>query len=306
MRYKHTPWISAPERVRISKEEKEIVVGDVHGMSESFQTLLDGIANSCETKEYNLTFLGDLIDRGPDSLGCLKIASKQKEAYKSVTRILGNHEIMMLFAILNRLDELERHYFHSIWTMNGGDKVVSEIYAALGKDPQKEHIRDLSAALKSILGTDCWNDLYHSFLPTENRMHKGTHKRVGNLILTHAGINPYIENVGQNVEGYFSESGKSTSDRSWPWIRDTFLYFNEEKHLPENSFVIHGHTPTYEYINWIADIMKNGPKEWPHKNRICLDAASFKTTILLALEICDGMFRFHFSFDEKKFKIDLD
>lgn len=66
-------------------EKLIVVVGDLHGCSEEFQELL-------KTLEYNkeqmrLILLGDLIDRGPDSVGCVRIAREL-----NLESIKGNHE----------------------------------------------------------------------------------------------------------------------------------------------------------------------------------------------------------------------
>ncbi len=62
-----------------------VAVGDVHGCIEEFQELL-------KTLQYNkdqmrLVLLGDLVDRGPDSAGCVKLARRL-----NLECIQGNHE----------------------------------------------------------------------------------------------------------------------------------------------------------------------------------------------------------------------
>jgi serine/threonine protein phosphatase 1 len=243
MKYAHTNWFVPPSLCNFSKEEKEIVIGDVHGQYDSLSTLLQGIGNSCETREYNLTFLGDIIDRGPRNFDCLKLASEVKKDYTSVTRLLGNHELMMFYSVLDILSPREKKSNYELWTMNGGSTVVDEIFDFLKDANYNKNSGTLLYGFEGILGEEAWNDLYESFLPYENRHHKGTHKRVGNLLFTHAGVDPYRK----NLEDYFSESGSDFWRNHWAWIRDDFLHY--DGNLPEDVFVIHGHTPTYAFLN---------------------------------------------------------
>lgn len=66
--------------------EKQIVaVGDIHGCLEEFEELLKVI--QFDKERMRLILLGDLMDRGPDPVGCVR---KAREL--GVERIMGNHE----------------------------------------------------------------------------------------------------------------------------------------------------------------------------------------------------------------------
>lgn len=65
-----------------------IAIGDIHGCHEEFALLLDRLR---PTPEDRLILLGDLINRGPDSLKVLDLA--RKHAFVS---LLGNHELRLL------------------------------------------------------------------------------------------------------------------------------------------------------------------------------------------------------------------
>ena len=82
------------------------IVGDLHGC----RALLDEqlLAVNFDTRRDLLVSVGDLIDRGPDSLACLRLL---KEPWFRCVR--GNHEEMAL-AALTQGDE-------QLWQMNGGD-----------------------------------------------------------------------------------------------------------------------------------------------------------------------------------------
>jgi serine/threonine protein phosphatase 1 len=72
--------------------ERIIAIGDVHGCSAALAALLRAID---PTALDTLVFLGDYIDRGPDSQGVLGqvIALAQR---CSVVPLLGKHEEMLL------------------------------------------------------------------------------------------------------------------------------------------------------------------------------------------------------------------
>lgn len=61
-----------------------IAIGDIHGCADEFEELLEKLAvSSCD----RLVLLGDLVNRGPDSLRVLDIARRA-----GAIAILGNHE----------------------------------------------------------------------------------------------------------------------------------------------------------------------------------------------------------------------
>lgn len=66
-------------------EKITVVVGDVHGCLEELDELLRVIQYN--KNQMRLVFLGDLVDRGPDSVGCVRrVRELQTEC------IMGNHE----------------------------------------------------------------------------------------------------------------------------------------------------------------------------------------------------------------------
>lgn len=65
--------------------KRHIFVGDVHGCIDEFNTLLNKL--SYNKKEDRLILLGDLIDRGPDSVGVVR-----KARQLNLECLMGNHE----------------------------------------------------------------------------------------------------------------------------------------------------------------------------------------------------------------------
>lgn len=73
-----------------------IAVGDIHGQSGALEDLLSQILPVIRPAD-TLVFLGDYIDRGPDSKGCIhRILRLKAEARFSVVTLMGNHEQWML------------------------------------------------------------------------------------------------------------------------------------------------------------------------------------------------------------------
>ena len=71
-----------------------LAIGDIHGMYEKLIKLMDIIR--FDPEEDLLVFLGDYIDRGPDSVPCLQYVYDFQHAHRdSVICLLGNHEVMM-------------------------------------------------------------------------------------------------------------------------------------------------------------------------------------------------------------------
>lgn len=72
-----------------------IAVGDIHGCSTALKVLIEAIQ---PTPLDTLVFLGDYIDRGPDSRGVIEQVIRLSDQCQ-VVPLLGNHEEMMLGAL---------------------------------------------------------------------------------------------------------------------------------------------------------------------------------------------------------------
>jgi calcineurin-like phosphoesterase family protein len=73
-----------------------VAIGDVHGNLSALDDLLAKLVPEL-TPDDELVFLGDYIDRGPDSRRCVeRILTLRDEASFSVVTLMGNHEDWML------------------------------------------------------------------------------------------------------------------------------------------------------------------------------------------------------------------
>ncbi len=84
---RHTP--SRFKQSIDSDDGRHIIVGDVHGCKEEMLTLINTLGFKADSDR--LIFVGDLVAKGPDSLGCLEIACSLDSIM-----VLGNHELRIL------------------------------------------------------------------------------------------------------------------------------------------------------------------------------------------------------------------
>lgn len=94
-------------------------IGDIHGCADALARLLAEIARHCGGRDYRLVFLGDYIDRGPDSAGVLRILlDLDRTEGERATFLMGNHERMLL-------DAYEKPFGVTAWLENGGRSTLT-------------------------------------------------------------------------------------------------------------------------------------------------------------------------------------
>ncbi len=71
--------------------QRIFAIGDVHGCLRQLDAILDALA---PLQSDRIIFVGDLIDRGPDSAGVIKRVLQLRKSH-SIAVIRGNHEQMM-------------------------------------------------------------------------------------------------------------------------------------------------------------------------------------------------------------------
>ena len=107
---------------------RRFVIGDIHGCAKALRTLIETIDPAPDDE---LIFLGDYIDRGPDSRNVIdQILELQRQC--RVVALCGNHELMMLTIINRGFDD-------AIWMANGGRATVTSYGGSLAKIPS-EHL----------------------------------------------------------------------------------------------------------------------------------------------------------------------
>jgi serine/threonine protein phosphatase 1 len=192
-------------------------IGDVHGRFDVLEPLLRDIAkDALATRPRQsplLVFLGDYVDRGPDSREVVqRVRQLQLDGSFEVVALKGNHEE----ALLQFLDDAA---FAPVWLELGGGATL----ASYGVAPTVARSDG-----------DAWGlvrDAFDAALPESHRLfyHELELMRVqGDYAFVHAGVRPGVALEAQ-------------SERDLLWIRYEFLQAG-----PFDKVIVHGHTPAVE------------------------------------------------------------
>lgn len=183
-------------------------IGDVHGAAGLLSTLLQGLDTVTAGRQatMEIIFLGDIVDRGPDSCGALDLVVEAIANHPKSQLLIGNHDWWLLQFLKG---ELDRDAVDN-WLDQGGAATLASYGAAPDRDldairhrilkDRPEHLELLSGA--ATITVD------------------------GSFAFVHAGIDP-----------------RRPIDRQDPhdclWIRAPFL-----NHIGRLSHVVvHGHQP---------------------------------------------------------------
>jgi serine/threonine protein phosphatase 1 len=186
-------------------------VGDVHGRLDLLEELLSKIHRDLgrhPSRKTLLLFVGDLIDRGPNSAQVLERLRTYSRDGVRTAFLLGNHEEVLLRILKGDADLITK------WRWFGG----AECLQSYGVDPASLEGLTGDAAVAVVRNAipEAHIEFLDSFLDSV---------RFGDFLFVHAGIRPGIE----------VEQQKQTDLR---WIREPFL-FDETDH---GFVVVHGHT----------------------------------------------------------------
>ncbi len=103
---------------------RRFVIGDIHGCDKALRTLIECIAPEPDDE---LIFLGDYVDRGPDSRGVIDQLIELQSRCR-VVALRGNHEIMLCGVAFGGLDG-------EMWLTAGGKATVTSYGGSLDKIP---------------------------------------------------------------------------------------------------------------------------------------------------------------------------
>jgi serine/threonine protein phosphatase 1 len=185
-------------------------IGDVHGELEKLERLLGYIRDDVQRThvEHRIVFLGDMIDRGPESRAVVQRAKTMVEAGEAWA-LKGNHEELMLHAYDNRESVGIYH-----WATNGGDETLLSYAMANGdRGDWRETIdEDHLKWLRSLPVT----------LTDDER----------GIVFVHGGIDPKIYPACSDDLRMWTRSRAFFNSERWP-----------EREETKNILVVHGHTP---------------------------------------------------------------
>jgi len=105
---------------------RTIAIGDIHGCFKAVSSLIEAIA---PTKDDLLVFLGDYIDRGPDSRGTVDFLLDLKANFRTVF-VKGNHELLFEDAVVREQDP-------TLWFHNGGRMTLTTYGGKISSIPEK-------------------------------------------------------------------------------------------------------------------------------------------------------------------------
>lgn len=103
---------------------RRYVIGDIHGCSQALHGLIEEISPGAEDQ---LIFLGDFIDRGPDSRGVVDQVIELRRRTR-VVALRGNHEVMLLGVMTGGLDM-------NWWRETGGQSTLASYGGSLARLP---------------------------------------------------------------------------------------------------------------------------------------------------------------------------
>jgi serine/threonine protein phosphatase 1 len=194
-----------PDGIRI------YAIGDIHGRADLLEKLLFQIgvdANRYPSDRSLMVFLGDYVDRGPDSRKVIELLVECSGSHEAIF-LKGNHE-SFIPRFLHDPSSLKD------WRLFGG----LETLASYGLTPSINP----SAREQDLLAVELGRSMparHLNFLETLDLSFC-----CGDFYFVHAGIRPEIPMAKQREEDLL-------------WIRDDFLSWEK----PFEKFIVHGHTP---------------------------------------------------------------
>jgi serine/threonine protein phosphatase 1 len=205
---------SQPRACAVPEGARIYAIGDIHGRRDLLDRLLAQIDEDDAGRppaRTELIFLGDLVDRGPDSAGVVERLMALR-ALRPVRYLMGNHEEVLLRALEGDLRALR-----FLVRIGGRETLLS--YGISADEYRELDYDELLVLLQQKVPTE-----HVAFLSAFENMIE-----VGDYLFVHAGLRP----------GVALEEQK-TSDLCW--IREDFLSHRDSF----GKMVVHGHSITEE------------------------------------------------------------
>lgn len=195
--------------------ERVYAVGDVHGRLDLLNDLLARITADEAARgpaRTTLVFLGDLVDRGPESAGVIE-RLRSLAGSRAVRFVLGNHEEVFLAAIKG--DEKALRLFCRI-----GGRETALSYGINEQVYERTDYEQLGAMLAEHVAVE------------DQAFMRGFEDVavIGDYAFVHAGIDPDRPLADQSI-------------RELRWIRERFL---DHRGGALEKMIVHGHTPADE------------------------------------------------------------
>ena len=138
------------------------VIPDIHGRLDLLQKAVNFIRNDLKFDKNDLLVqLGDFIDRGPDSCGCITLLMAMSEADDNIHVLRGNHESFMIDSTIKKNPAAEFD-----WEMNGGVQTIESYQRAVFSGIPNSHLEWLAFLPISLEVQGFY--FSHSPVPEEN------------------------------------------------------------------------------------------------------------------------------------------
>jgi serine/threonine protein phosphatase 1 len=210
--FKRTATNRPLDSARVPSGARIYAIGDIHGRNDLLQQLLKQIdADDAQrgSADTQIIFLGDLVDRGPDSAGVIETAMAVKASGRKTRFLLGNHEEVFLAACRKR-DTKTLKFFVKI----GGDATLLS-YPITRTEYMALDYEQLGARLATLVP-----EAHLAFLESfEDQI------IIGDYAFVHAGIRPGVP---------LSEQKRS----DMRWIKNEFT----DQRGDLEKVIIYGHT----------------------------------------------------------------
>jgi len=186
-------------------------VSDIHGCAEQLSQVFAAIDHHLarvQPRRPVHVFLGDYIDRGPDSRQVIDMLIERSQRHETLF-LKGNHEAMLL-------DLLSDPGVFPTFKQYGGLQTLLSYGLTPSVNPDAEEQQALI------------QELAQKIPDSHRRFYDGLRLTLscGDFFFVHAGVNPGLPLGQQKAEDLL-------------WIRDEFLFSDKDF----GKFIVHGHTP---------------------------------------------------------------
>lgn len=202
-------------------------IGDIHGCIDDLVQVQNNIQRDLDNRPHSkpvIVYLGDYIDRGPDSRGVIENLISEAAAPHHTRFLFGNHDEMLLTFRTDPLIPIRPNgpkidKIHWLHRLGGGAETLRSygVNGASDENPLDKHDAFVSALPDTHL--QFFNSLE-------------TFVRFGSYLFVHAGINPDASLEDQTLDDFI-------------WMREPFLSSTKDFGFT----VVHGHTPVSEVEN---------------------------------------------------------
>ena len=237
---------------------RTFAIGDIHGDLTSLLTLLERLPPL--TPDDTMIFLGDYVDRGPDSAGVIQhVRELQDRGPAKVIALRGNHEDAWLQII-------DRGWPEFVFPRQNG---CLDCYRSFtGGEPARDDQLPGPDELDAMLDGSFFPKDVVAWMRGLPYFHEDEH-----AIYVHAGI--------KRTEGKFPHPSEVEPQRALLWLRDRDFF----EHY-RGKLVVFGHTTTRTLPNELSTYTPEDPSDmWAGPACVGLDTACGKGGFLTAFEL---------------------